>query len=72
MGHAVHEQTVERPEFYSTVYSVLCSNGPEQAFCRAIPFVAVVNGKVQAAGKGQYSHVLHGENRDENSWGLAL
>ena len=55
----VHEQTVER----SKVYSVLCSNGPEQAFWRAISFVAVVNGKV---------HALRGENRVEKSWGLAL
>ena len=29
----VHEQTVERPVIYSTLYSVLSSNGPEQAFC---------------------------------------
>ena len=29
----------------------------------AIPFVAVVNGKV---------HALRGKNRDEKSWGLAL
>ena len=26
------QQTVERPEFYSTGYWVRCSNGPEQAF----------------------------------------
>ena len=32
--------------------------------------MAVVNGKVQVAGKRQYSHALRGGNRDENRGAL--